>query len=221
MAYSAEINRANPTAFFFLLDQSGSMGDAFGGSEASRKKSAGVADAVNKLLQNLSIKCARETGVYDFFHIAIVGYGVGVAPAWSGALGGREVVPISEIASNPSRIEQRVRKSDDGAGGIIEESVKFPVWFDPVANGGTPMCKAFSYASSLVGRWTSEHPDGYPPIVINITDGESTDGDPGSAAAAIRQLSTSDGHVLLFNLHLSSSAGVPITFPDSDGAVIV
>ena len=143
MAYSAEINRANPTAFFFLLDQSGSMGDAFGGSEASRKKSAGVADAVNKLLQNLSIKCARETGVYDFFHIAIVGYGVGVAPAWSGALGGREVVPISEIASNPSRIEQRVRKSDDGAGGIIEESVKFPVWFDPVANGGTPMCKAF------------------------------------------------------------------------------
>lgn len=216
MPYSAEINRANPTAFFFLLDQSGSMGDAFGGAESLRKKSDGVADAINRLLQNLSIKCAKESGVYDYFHIAIVGYGNTVGPAWAGTLSGREIIPISEIASNPARIEQRTRKSDDGAGGLVDESIKFPVWFDPISNGGTPMCQALTYINSLVSRWTTEHPNGYPPLVINITDGESTDGDPSAPADATRKLATTDGDTLLFNLHLSSASGSPITFPDSE-----
>ncbi|WP_454740225.1 vWA domain-containing protein [Cupriavidus necator] len=219
MAYSAEINRTNPTAFFFLLDQSGSMADPFGGSESSRKKADGVADAVNKLLQNLAIKCAKESGIYDYFHIAIIGYGQSVTSAWAGALAGRELVPISDIANNPARIEQRTRKTDDGAGGLVDETIKFPVWFDPVGNGGTPMCQAFGYARSLVSRWTAEHPNGYPPIVINITDGESTDGDPSSAADAIRQLNTSDGDLLLFNLHISSTNSAPITFPDGEMAL--
>lgn len=219
MAYSAEINRTNPTALFFLLDQSGSMGDPFGGGESAKKKADGVADAVNKLLQNLTIKCTKDLGVYDYFHIAIVGYGHGVTSAWAGALAGRELVPISDIANNPARIEQRTRKTDDGAGGLIDETIRFPVWFDPVSNGGTPMCQALDYARGLVTRWIGDHPKSYPPIVINITDGESTDGDPGVAADAIRQLNTSDGDVLLFNLHISSTNSAPITFPDADGAL--
>jgi hypothetical protein len=52
--------------------------------------------------------------------------------------------------------------------------------------------------------------------VINITDGEATDGDPGDAANSIKQLSSSDGEVLLFNLHTSSQRATPIEFPDSE-----
>ena len=48
------------------------------------------------------------------------------------------LAPISEIAKNPLRVEQRTRKVDDGAGGIMEQKFKFPVWFEPVAQGKTP-----------------------------------------------------------------------------------
>jgi hypothetical protein len=62
MSYSAEISRTNPSMFLFLIDQSGSMDDPFGGGEADRKKAEGVADAINRLLQNLVIKCAKSEG---------------------------------------------------------------------------------------------------------------------------------------------------------------
>ena len=37
MPYTAEISRANPTCFLFLIDQSGSMADSFGTEGAGRK----------------------------------------------------------------------------------------------------------------------------------------------------------------------------------------
>jgi hypothetical protein len=60
MPYSAEISRANPSCFLFLIDQSGSMADPFGVGESNRRKADGVADAINRLLQNLVIKCAKK-----------------------------------------------------------------------------------------------------------------------------------------------------------------
>jgi uncharacterized protein YegL len=216
MTYSAEISRTNPTCFIFVLDQSGSMQDPVGGGESTKKKADGVSDAINRLLQNLVIKCARDTGVYDYFHIGIVGYGATVGPAWGGQLTGRELVPISEIGNSPARIEERSKKVDDGAGGILDQTVKFPIWFDPIANGGTPMCRALEYAKSMLSKWVSDHPDGYPPIVIHITDGESTDGDPSSISSSIKELTTTDGNCLLFNLHLSSSNAPTISFPDTE-----
>src|SRR5256885_15696862 len=75
------------------------------------------------------------------------------------------------------RIEERVKKSDDGAGGVMDQTVKFPVWFDPYSKGGTPMCAALKEATKITQTWCQEHPNGFPPIVINITDGEATDGD--------------------------------------------
>ena len=55
MPYQAEISRSNPSCFLFLIDQSGSMSDPFAGGEAKRKKADLVADAINRLLQNLSL----------------------------------------------------------------------------------------------------------------------------------------------------------------------
>ncbi len=218
MAYSAEISRTSPSCFVFLIDQSGSMGDAFAG-DVGRKKADGVADAINRMLQNLAIKCAKEEGVRDYFHVAVIGYGASVGTAWAGELAGRELVPISEIANRPARIEDRRKRVDDGAGGLIDQSVKFPVWFDPTANGATPMCQALAQGTALIERWIVSHPNGFPPVVINITDGEATDGDPTGAAERIRGVRTSDGDTLLFNLHLSSTVGSPIEFPDSDVAL--
>ena len=219
MPYSAEISRSNPSCFLFLIDQSGSMGDVFASGESSRRKCEGVADAINKLLQNLVIKCAKEEGVRDFFHIAVIGYGATVGSAFSGQLAGRELVPISDIANFPARIEERMRKIEDGAGGLVEQLVRFPIWFDQVANGATPMCQAFSHAASLLQSWSSQHINSFPPVVINITDGEATDGDPGGPADNMKKIATADGETVLFNLHLSSAASTPIEFPDSENGL--
>lgn len=217
MPYSAEISRANPSCFFFLIDQSGSMADSFGVGESNRRKADGVADAINRLLQNLVIKCATgEEGVRDYYHVGVVGYGAHVGPAFSGSLAGRELVTVSDIGNMPARVEERTKKVDDGAGGLVDQSIRFPIWFDPVANGGTPMCEALGRAHSILQGWLTQHSDCFPPIVINITDGEATDGDPTGAADVIRKLSSNDGEVLLFNLHLSSQRASAIEFPDTE-----
>lgn len=219
MPYTAEISRANPTCFLFLLDQSGSMQDPLAG-EAGKRKADKVADVINKFLQNLVIKCGKNEGVRNWFHVGVLGYGANVGPAFAGTLAGRELVPISDIAECPARIEERGKKIDDGAGGLVETKIKFPIWFDAVSNGGTPMCQVFGMAHKIVSDWVAAHPTCFPPIVINITDGESTDGDPSSAADAIKAVATTDGGVLLFNAHISSNPkGGAISFPDSEASL--
>ena len=104
----------------------------------------------------------------------------------------------------------------DGAGGLVEQEVKFPVWVDPVASGGTPMVGALTRAQSVVSGWLNERPSCFPPVILNLTDGEANDGDPTGPAEALRQLASADGAALLFNLHVSSDNSPPISFPDSD-----
>ncbi len=215
MAYTAEISRKNPSCFLFLIDRSGSMADPFG-EDSKRRKSDQVADVLNRLLQNLIIKCAKQEGVRDYYHIGVIGYGNQVGPAFAGALAGKDLVPISEVANTPARIETRTKKGDDGAGGLADQTVKFPIWFDPIAHGGTPMCQALTQAQSVMQGWVDQHPHGFPPVVINISDGEPTDGDPSAPAEALMQVSSSDGNVLLFNIHISSHNASAVLFPDSD-----
>jgi hypothetical protein len=217
--YTAEISRDKPSCFVFAIDQSGSMGDTFGGSEGDKRKADALADAINRLLQNLVLKCAKAEGVRDYYHVAVIGYGDSVGPAFSGPLAGRDMVPISEVGDSPARIEERSKKVEDGAGGLVDQEVKFPLWFDPVASGGTPMCEAIRQAVSLTESWLIQHPDCFPPIVINISDGEATDGDPSPIADQLRELSSTDGNALFFNLHISSQSATPIEFPDSEAGL--
>lgn len=216
MPYSSEVSRTNPSCLLFLIDQSASMNDPFGAGEIRKKKADGVADAINRLLQNLVIKCAKTEGVRDYYHVGVIGYGKTVHPAFSGPLAGKDLVPVSHVAETPARIEERTKKVADGAGGLVEQTVKFPVWFDPVAAGGTPMSRALTRAHSVIKRWLDNHPDCFPPIVINISDGEPTDGDPSNLAKNLQQLASSDGNVLLFNVHLSSQNTTPIEYPDHE-----
>jgi len=214
MAYQAEISRKNPGCFLFLIDQSESMEDAFGGGEDGRRKAEELATILNKLIHNLCIRCAKSDSIYDYFHAGVLGYSEeSCKPALGGELSGRSLVPISELASKPLRIEERIKKSDDGAGGVMDQTVKFPVWFDPYWKGGTPMCAALKEATRIVETWCQERAKGFPPIVINITDGEATDGDLVAEARKLTAVGCDDGSVLLFNIHLSSTAGPSIELP--------
>lgn len=215
MPYTAEISRSNPTCFVFVIDQSGSMADALP-SQPGRTKAMGVADAINRLLQNLVIRCAKEEGVRDYFHVAVIGYGRQVGPAFSGPLAGRELVSISDVGNMPARVEERVRKVDDGAGGLVDQPIRMPIWFDPIGDGGTPMCQALGTARGILQGWLEKYPGCFPPVVVHITDGESTDGDPSPAMSELRSMASRDGNVLLFNVHVSDDPGAtPVAFPES------
>ncbi len=215
MPYSAEISRTNPSCFIFLIDQSGSMVEPISGGDGKRKCDV-VADSINRLLHNLIIKCARGEGIRDFYELAVIGYGAQVAPGFSGPLAGRDIVPLSEVANNPARVEERIKELDDGAGGVIQQKTKFPVWFEPVAKGTTPMGGALDLAHHLLSGWCQQRNYSYPPIVINISDGEATDFGPEPQAEALTSLHTSDGNVLLLNIHISGENMTPIVFPDND-----
>ncbi len=243
MPYTTEISRLHPSCFLFLIDQSGSMQDVmdptniqaidkprvvdgrtYTHTASGRTKAQGVADAINRLLQNLVIKCAKSEGVRDYYEVGVLGYGGDssasrAGPAFSGSLAGRELVTISDIANNPARIDERSRKVDDGAGGLIEQKIKFPIWFDPVASGGTPMSHAMTKAQTILTDWVSRNPESFPPIVINITDGEWTDADPTPAVDSIKAIATNDGNVLIFNIHISSTQAAAIEFPDDESSL--
>ena len=203
MAYEAEITRASPGCFLFLIDQSGSMAEEIADKPGGKTKAQGVADAINDLLNDLVTKCTRPDGVRDYFEVGVIGYGDKVAPAFAGVLANRDLVPLSEVAKYP-------------IGGTSKERSKTPTWFGPVAKGDTAMCGAFKRAEGVLADWVRKHPDAYPPIVINITDGDAKDGNPSEPAQRVASLRTKDGNVLVFNCHISSEKAKPILFPRDD-----
>jgi hypothetical protein len=150
----------------------------------------------------------------------VIGYGgQGVAPGLGGALSGSIVNPITAVANSPLRVEDRTRLEDDGAGGVLEQRVKFPIWFEPTSSGGMPMCAALTKTAESLVVWCDTHPNCYPPTILHVTDGASTDGDPENVASALQKISTGDGECLLFNLHVSGQQEDTVQFPHSDAAL--
>lgn len=217
MPYAAEISRANPSCFLFVIDQSGSMDERIDGEMT---KGRFVADVLNRTLYNLITRCTRADGCRPYFDVGVIAYGGhGVGPGFGGALAISVLHPLPEIERNPLRVEERVKKVPDGAGGVVEQVTKFPVWFDPKNDGGTPMCAAMQQAAEVMVGWCDAHASSYPPTVIHVTDGQSGDGDPEPIANQLCQISTNDGQVLLFNLHVDTAATAPVIFPASEGVL--
>lgn len=213
MAHTAEISRANPACILFLLDQSGSMNEAFsetGGPPIPKAK--GVADAINRLIAELVLSCTSGTEVLDRFHLGFVVYGGDHAGQPTGFQG---LKALSEVANAPLRVESRMKDVYDGAGGLIQREVKFPLWFEPKAEGNTPMCLALAAARALLEPWSASHPNSFPPIIFHITDGASTDGDPLQALRSLQTCGTQDGPALTFNLFLSDGQGLGSAYPTS------
>jgi hypothetical protein len=219
--YSQEISRAHKGCFLFLLDQSYSMEEPLGGG--SQRKCDELARVCNAWLQNMVIQCSKSEGVRDWFDVGMFGYRTDqsgnaiIESILQGPLAGRELVPITDIGDNPIRIDTvTATLPDEDTGELMEIPQQMPIWVDPKAEGGTPMCNMLHFAFGVLEEWIGQHPDSFPPIVINLTDGESQDGDAIPYADAVQSLATSDGNVLLFNCHLSMTAADSFIFPASD-----
>lgn len=200
------------------------MSDNMAGSSTS--KAVAVAEQLNGILFELIQRCSKSHSEppRPYFGVSVVGYNTDqsgralVGSRLSGGLSNQSMVWTTDLALNPLRIEERLRKDADPDATAIR--YKSPVWLDPVAGGGTPMCQALDMAGRTIRSWVDSYPDGFPPIVINLTDGESTDGNPHDWAERIRGLSTTDGNVLLFNVGISSGgASSPVMFPSNANSV--
>lgn len=221
MPYSERWNRKTPGCLILVIDQSGSMAAPFGGTQPGGKSKADfVATIVNNILNMFVRENTDQTGaVLDRCHVAVLGYeGGSVRSALKG--GGQGLMSLSELARNPIRIDKRSKKEiDPETGDIMKMDVDFPVWVDPVTGGGTPMRQALGRARDLADQWAKSNPTYYPPIVVHITDGESTDGPFTDPARAITQVKTDDGNALLFNCHITSSNDPKVEFPTDEGEV--
>lgn len=220
MPYTADISRANPACFLFLIDQSGSMTQALAGQPGQRKMDQ-AANAINRILDTVSQRCSQGMDIRDYFDIGIIGYNTDGAgrPIITSALQGTSpetpFLPISQVV-DVAEVEERQVRESDGAGGVVEVTRRFPVWLHPRAEYGTPMLAAFRAASVVLEAWVAQNPDSFPPIVINVSDGAASDGDPKGHAQSIMSLQTSDGNALLFNVHLSDVAATPVQYPDRE-----
>jgi hypothetical protein len=205
--YTQPIDRQHSGCILFLIDQSASMNEPFAGT--TRSKSVELCSAVNRLIQNLVLRCRRGVEVRDYYHIGIIGYGKTVGPAFGGALSGQNLVASSVLADFPLRIVDEPLPEDP--------TITFPrpIWIEPKADGVTPMSAALNYAGSLLVDWANDHFNSFPPIVINVSDGVSTDGDPRPVAEQLRGIHTDDGNLLLFNINLSGASAASVEYPDT------
>jgi len=209
--YDAQISRTNPAAIICLVDQSESMEDGIKG-DSSKRKCDGVAEVLNRFLHSLVIRCTIGMGeVFPYYYISCIGYGAQVGPAFVGKFQGAESVCISDLAQ-AARIDVKTIQRPEGV-----EKIRTKVWFDPVANGRTPMCAAFKSAQRIVEKFVAQYPNCYPPMVLNITDGDSTDGNPSEDAENLKRIQTTNGNTLVFNVHVSSTNAPSIIFPNGEG----
>lgn len=221
MPYKRNWESRNPGCLIFLLDQSRSMRDPFYDSRYGRKKSKAevLADILNNFLEELTItntvpQANLTTLVRPRAEVCVLGYqGYTARPILGGQLAGREFVSLPELQENPLTLETRIQKDIDEIGRETEISIDVPIWIKPVADDGTPMCQALTYACSLASSWATQHPNSYPPVIINVTDGEYNDGNPTSAARALTQVQTSDGHALLFTVHITNLSHPRVDYP--------
>ncbi|MBV9981594.1 vWA domain-containing protein [Bradyrhizobium sp.] len=218
MSYQAEISRASPTAILMVMDQSTSMNHRL---NSGQSKAAFLADVLNKTLYTIITNCSKADGVRDYFHVGVVAYGgeKDAGNGFQGALGEEPLHVISRLAEAPLRVETRTKKLAGPNGDLTEQSVRFPIWFEPRSKGKTSMCAGLNQAVEILDQWCAAHPSAFPPTVLHITDGHPSYGDPEPTADRLKSVATDDGGCLLFNLHVDAGEGEPLIFPNDERAI--
>jgi len=214
MSYQAEISRASPTAIVMVMDQSTSMNQRL---KSGQSKANFLADVLNKTLYTIITNCSKADGVRDYFYVGVVAYGGEKARnGFQGALDGEPLHAVSRLAEAPLRVETRTKKVAGQDGDVVEQTVRFPIWFEPRSQGKTAMCAGLNSAIDIVKQWRDAHPSAYPPTVLHVTDGHPSDGNPEPLADRLKSLATDDGACLLFNLHVDEGEGDPLVFPNDE-----
>lgn len=217
--YSQEITRHNRSAFIIVLDRSGSMQEQICFGRTQQSKAEILSHTAGMLVSELIDRCRRYDELRDYYDLAVVGYGNDQVEMMLGEEGFLSVVEAER--RRPKSITQPMEEHlPNGEWATIEHSVTR--WFEPKAEGNTPMYEAMLRVRELVAEWCAkaENHGSFPPVVIHITDGEASDCDADELidiCSQIKEQGTADGNVLLLNIHISTNDKLPsMVFPMLD-----
>lgn len=200
--YDAPITRSQKGAFMLLLDQSGSMAEKITYQGELLTKAQALCYAVSEILEELISYSYRGFFVGDYFDVAIIGYSGTEATNMFGK-GWKSIADIDQSAL--SRHQYLLKRTTPDGENFYTKGTRRE-WIEPKANGRTPLGEALRKARRLVQPWCRRHPDSFPPVVINITDGEATDASPDDLMAlsqALCKVGTNDGNTIFINIHLA------------------
>ena len=214
--YTQEITRRHRAAFVLVLDRSGSMQERIRLGRMNITCAEAVTLMANALITELIYRCQRTDALRNYYDIAIVGYSNDEVELLLGKQGFISIEQLKQMAPERSNVAFE-EELPDGSSAMVTHSIT--EWIKPKAEGKTPMYEAMLRVRDLVGKWCAEpdNRESFPPIVINITDGESSDCDDRELCdicSQIRRQSTADGNTLLLNIHISANNTIPsMVFP--------
>lgn len=218
--YSQPITRLHRTAFVLMIDRSGSMAEELVFCGRRIPKAEAVAEVANGLLFELIQRATRTDGVRDYYDIAVIGYdGDGVRSLLSPE---HWFVPVSELAARETPLRTVTVERTLPSGERTLHDVTAPCWITPSSRGTTPMYEALCRVQELVEGWCARpaHADSFPPVVFNITDGESSDGDEQElrdVCRRIRRAATADGGVFMIHVHIATAPDAQsVLFPTEE-----
>lgn len=212
------ITTKTPAVFLFMLDLSGSMLEQIRFNGKLKSKSEVLSIMMNRILGEILNRSLRENGYRDYFRIAVFGYyDNNVVQLLSDKPDCEFLTPAQIDALETDTIHYEVpRLLPDGRNYVSTLSQRS--WIKPRAEGSTPMLLALNEAARLIHSELENAQSGtLPPMVFNITDGESSDGSALELLAAAQKIKTQrteQGEVTLMNIHISSdSESESILFP--------
>ena len=210
--YTTRIDEEHRAAILLLCDRSGSMAEETSLDGLPMTRAEAVASLINPLLAELLGRLRRSDRVRDCLDLALLEYsGEGVLNLLDDGGG---FVTVSELIRRPVTVRPRHVLRRLPSGNQVAATIPQRQWIEAKAIGNTPMKAAFEEAERLTRCWcaATRNRDSFPPIVINITDGEASDADDEEltlAAERLRAVATRDGALLLFNVHLASEEENP------------
>lgn len=203
----------------FLIDQSGSMYEPIMWGDVNSTKAVAVAEVLNTAIGEIVARCNNYGEYKHYFDIAVLGYsGAGVS----------SLISVDKAFVSPADLAfSWIRKDETSTVRILPDGKKIStcsnrkIWVEPKADGCTPMVGSFRRAYEMLSGWISakDSQECFPPMVINITDGQATDGDHEKlveASLLLRSLSTLDGNVVVMNVHISNLSKQRDIFPSTN-----
>lgn len=210
-----EISRRCPLLVDLEIDQSGSMQDPLPGVPGVTKATF-VADTVNGLIDAFYAKCDKGEEIYDYTFFRVRQFSSTVGSAYAGALAGKDIVPISELAVNVFQTEPRQEPVIANGRVVGMQDKEWKIWVPPVSGGGTDMLGSFREGVSAMQAWCQNHMECHPPLYFVLTDGEVTDSGLTQLGNQLKDIKTNHGNVLVMVCHISGNpVAQPIAFPAS------
>ena len=219
------MSRANPGLMVFLIDCSASMllpMNQVSPDPKTLTKFQAASMILDNFLYQCTIKCASEDKYKDYLDFVILGYGDNTFSPIS-------KISTSEYPISVNKLDSSYESVEDFPEQELDETNSPIKWINSDSVGGnTAMLNAFTKVKKIIEDWVKKHPDSYPPILLNISDGMANDLprdeedndklDPlplFELCNEIKKIQTNDGNTVIGNIHLSDVVGKLVKFPVS------